>query len=137
MDYGFDYTRYQPFDQQIFPPSITLFENKKVFDFMFYWTKEVPVKALDKVSRLPGIIDTPLRKQARMMNFILSKVKEIYGLFDHFTVHEWIFQNQKTFEYIKHLTNEEREDFIMDTKLIDWSNGIGFYGYGVQRYMMK
>jgi hypothetical protein len=108
-----------------------------MFDAAYYFHKELPIKILDKVSKLPGLSTAKLRKTAKLANFVNIKIKELYSLFDHFITNEWIYESKKAFEYMKLMSLEEVADFNVDPKLIDWNRFFHFYAYGAQKYFFK
>jgi len=55
--------------------------------------KEIPIKILDKISKIPGIASPQLKKTAKLGNFMNKKVKEMYELFEHFVTNEWIYES--------------------------------------------
>ena len=56
-----------------------------MFKALFYINNELPVCVMDKVSRIPGIGTTALRKTVKQAKFVNSKARMLGGLFDHFT----------------------------------------------------
>jgi hypothetical protein len=82
------------------------------------------VKILDKVSRLPGLSSTKLRKTSKMANLITQKVNDLYDLFDHFISNSWIFENKKMYEFLDLMTDSEKNEFYIDPRLINWKHEI-------------
>ena len=60
--------------------------NEKLFKALFFINNELPVYVMDKVSRIPGIGTTSLRKTVKQAKFVNRKAKMLGGLFDHFTI---------------------------------------------------
>jgi Male sterility protein len=58
-------------------------------------------------------------------------VSTLVDLFSHFTKNEWIYESVKLNDYIKLLTAEEKKEFQIDVKTINWEIAVWRYGYGV------
>ena len=52
-------------------------------------------------------------------------------LFCHFTNNEWVYESVKLNDYIKLMTSEEKNEFQIDVKTIDWEIAVWRYAYGI------
>lgn len=104
LEYGLDYVKYQPFEQQIYKPSITFIQNKKLFNAVFYLKRELPINVLNKVAKIPGLMSAELKKTARLGLVVNQKTKELYDLFSHFTSNSWTFETLKIYEFMNQLS---------------------------------
>jgi hypothetical protein len=65
-----------------------------------------------------------MKKNIENGKLINAKSKETGVLFDHFTTNSWTFESLFVEEILKMMTEEEKQDFIIDPKAIDWSFAI-------------
>ena len=90
-DYTFEYLEVQPYDMQIFKPSVNFIENDFAFKAAFFFKNELPVKVMEKVAKIPGIGSVGLKKTAEKGRMMTARAWETGLLFDHFTTNSWIF----------------------------------------------
>ena len=109
---------------------MTFIKDKRVFWATYFLTKELPIKIFEKISKIPGISTPKIQKTAKLATFVNEKVKDLYGLFDHFVTNEWIFESKKIYDYMQMMSKEEIDEFIMDPKIVDWTRFFMFYAYG-------
>lgn len=91
---------------------------------LFYLRSYLPVLALEKISKIPGLMDPKKAKQIAELKFVYSKINEMYDLFQHFSGNEWIYETKKIVEYDAVLTPEDRKTFYVNTKDFEWRLGI-------------
>lgn len=62
-----------------------------------------------------------MKKKVANGNFMVNKVWETMGLFDHFTTNSWVFESNQVEEFSKLMTDEEKKQFIIDPREIEWN----------------
>jgi hypothetical protein len=70
---------------QIFKPDGIFVKNEKLFKFLYFLRNDLPVRTLDKVSRIPGIGSAKLRKDVEKAKKINKRAWDLVYLFSHFT----------------------------------------------------
>lgn len=55
MKFGFDYLITQPMGMQVFKPRIKFINDKKWAKTMFFLRSQLPILAMEKVSKIPGL----------------------------------------------------------------------------------
>lgn len=75
---------------------------------------------MDKISRIPGIGTSNLKKNVKKGKMMISRAWETGLLFDHFTNNSWIFETKAVEDLFRQLSPEDREVFYIDPKDIDW-----------------
>ena len=58
-------------------------------------------------------------------------------MFEHFTNNQWIYETSQIYKYIAEMIPEDRENFQIDPKTIDWPLATKIYIYGMQKYILK
>jgi Male sterility protein len=81
MDIGFDLLRRQPLSIQAFRPNVIFTENYYFLKTMFYLRSQLPTKLLGMVANLPLIGNDQLRKAAKDLTLVNSKLNDMYELF--------------------------------------------------------
>ncbi|TNV85444.1 hypothetical protein FGO68_gene11996 [Halteria grandinella] len=137
MKYGFDYFVTQPMSQQLFRPRLTFIQDQRFSNLLFYLRSTLPVLAMEKVSKIPGLTSPAFKKNIAQLKMVYSKLGEMTMLFEHFTSNQWIYENKKIFEYDAKLSAEERQIFYINPREFDWEVGTHLYAYGVETYINK
>jgi hypothetical protein len=100
-DYTFEYITMQPYEMQIFKPDVRFIENDFLFKTAFLLKNEMPVKIMEKISKIPGIGSSSLKKTVEKGKMITSRAWETGLLFDHFTTNSWIYESLVVEEFMK------------------------------------
>lgn len=116
---------------QIFKPSVQFIENDFLFKSAFFFKNELPVKVMDKLTKIPGIGSSSFKKTVEKAKMITSRAWETGLLFDHFTNNSWIYESLQVEEFMKKMTKEEYDIFYIDPKDIDWRYCIKSYVHGI------
>jgi hypothetical protein len=72
-----------------------------MFKLRFFLKQELPVLALEKISKIPGIGSSNLRKNVKKGKMMISRAWETGVLFDHFTFNVWIYESLAVEELYK------------------------------------
>ena len=75
-----------------------------------------------------------MKKNADKLQKVIQKVSTLVELFSHFTNNEWVYESVKLNDYLKLMTAEEKNEFQIDVKTIDWEIAVWRYAYGMQKY---
>ena len=70
----------------------------------------------------------------------IEKCGEIGDIFEHFTSHEWIFDNKvamRLFFNNPQLTEQDRKTFNIDVTRINWKTYMMNFAYGIKRFILK
>jgi len=84
---------------QIFKPDVRFIENDFAFKTAFFFKNELPVKVMEKLSKLPGIGSAGFKKTVEKGKFMTQRAWETGLLFDHFTTNSWIHESIVVEEY--------------------------------------
>ena len=68
---------------------------------------------------------------------VYQKLDDMYEMFSHFTVNEWIYETKAIVELEEQMTPEDREIFFVDPKRFTWKQVVEGYFYGFMKYMQK
>ncbi len=66
---------------------------------------ELPVKVMDKLSKIPGISTPSMKKNVKKGKMMVNRAWETGLLFDHFTMNSWIYETLQVENHLK-LMNE-------------------------------
>lgn len=91
-----------------------------MFKAKFFLNSELPVKIMEKISKIPGIGTANLKNNVKKGKMVVSRAWETGMLFDHFTNNSWIFETVQVEEVLKQMVDSDREEFYVDPKEIDW-----------------
>ena len=72
-----------------------------------------------------------MKKNADKLQKVIQKVTTLVDLFSHFTRNVWIYESIKIYDYVNQMTAEEKKEFEIDVKNIDWEVAVWRYGYGI------
>jgi hypothetical protein len=97
----------------------------------------VPANLYSAASKLPIVGDDQMKKKANKMQKLISRVRSMTDLFGHFTVNDWVYESLKIEDYLAKLSQEDKNEFQIDVKSIDWAIAVARYGYGIERYIFK
>ena len=92
-DYNFDYLEVQPYEMQIFKPSVTFIRSQKMLNALFFLKTDLPVRVMENLAKIPGIGTSAFKKTVEQGKMIRAKAWETGLLFDHFTTNSWIFES--------------------------------------------
>lgn len=118
-------------------PRIFFIDNKKLIKSLFYVRSQLPTLVLEKLAKIPFIGSPELTKNVALLKMANGKLNDMYELFSHFTLNQWIYENKKVYEFEAMMTPAEREEFYIDPKTFDWRVVTQLYGFGVSKYMFK
>jgi hypothetical protein len=93
---------------QIFKPDIKFVQNQNMYKTKFFLKQELPVKIMEKLSKIPGIGTSNLKKNVKKGKMMISRAWETALLFDHFTNNSWIFETKAVEEMYKQITPLDR-----------------------------
>jgi len=99
--------------------------------------QELPVKIMEKLSHIPGIGTSNLKKNVKKGKMMISRAWETGLLFDHFTNNSWIFETKAVEDMYKQITPLDRQTFVIDPREIDWRQATKFYLHGIQKFCLK
>ena len=105
---------------QIFQPNIVFINNDNLFKAAFFFKNKLPIKILEQVAKIPGLGSQAMKKNVEKGKLMVSKAWETCLLFDHFTKNSWVFESNQVEEFSKLMTNEEKKQFIIDPREIEW-----------------
>ena len=100
LESGYKFLKYQPFKEQIAPLSISWIKNKKLFRAKYFIERELPIKIFDRISKIPGIGTPQIKKYAKMANLLNEKTLELFEIFGHFIINEWIYESKMIYKFI-------------------------------------
>jgi hypothetical protein len=107
-NYTFEFLKIQPYQMQIFKPDIKFVQNQNMYKTKFFLKQELPVKIMEKLSKIPGIGTSNLKKNVKKGKMMISRAWETGLLFDHFTNNSWIFETKAVEEMYKQITPLDR-----------------------------
>jgi alcohol-forming fatty acyl-CoA reductase len=136
-EYIFEYLKNNPYHIQAFHPSIDFIPNETMFKARFFLKAELPVKIMEKLSKIPGIGTANLKKNVKKGKMMVSRAWETGILFDHFTTNSWIFETVEVENILKQMSDSEREEFYLDPKEINWRHTVKSYNHGIQKFCLK
>jgi len=89
------------------------------------------------LAQVPGIGSPELKRNAGMLNEAYKNLDDMYELFSHFTVNEWIYETKAIVELDAQMTPEDRKVFFLDPKTFTWKQVVEGYFYGFMKYIQK
>ena len=89
-------------------PSLYFLTNKKLLKALFKIRSVYPAKALSIIAKIPGIGSPQLQKDAGMLIDVYKKLDDMYEVFSHFTLNEWIYESKMVVELDAAMSPEER-----------------------------
>lgn len=81
------------------------FESDKMFKTMFFLKNELPIKVMEKVSKIPGL--GSMKKTVEKGRMIVNKAWETGLLFDHFTTNSWTYESLQVDEISRVMRDDE------------------------------
>ena len=81
-----------------------------------------------------------LKSDMAQLKEAIEKCGEIGDIFEHFTSHEWIFDNKlamRLFFNSTVLTDQDRKTFNIDVTRINWKTYMMNFAYGIKRFILK
>jgi len=81
-----------------------------------------------------------LKSDMKQLREAIEKCGEIGDIFEHFTSHEWIFDNKvamRLFFNNPQLTEQDRKTFNIDVTRINWKTYMMNFAYGIKRFILK
>lgn len=106
-DYTMEYLQHQPYEMQAFKPSITFIPNKKVLMGAFFLNTDLPVRVMEKLSKVPGVGTPSFKKQVEKGKMIRSKAWDTAILFSHFTNNSWTYESRQVDTLMARMTPED------------------------------
>lgn len=111
------------------PSSFSYTENYLLFSYLNFVGCRVPYTIADLLVKLCG-------KRPRMLRAFNQILVSMHTL-KHFTLNEWSWKNSN-YEALKDsLPEQNREDFFMDTKPLDWREYLQQYVVGISQFVLK
>ena len=89
---GYSSVEKQPFSMQLAQPKIYFIKNTKLLKALYYWRSKFPAMVIGKVAKIPGIGSPKLASQMGQLQEAYKKLDDLYDLFKHFTMNEWIYE---------------------------------------------
>lgn len=84
---------------QLYKPRIQFIVDQRWVKALFFLRSQLPILAMEKVSKIPGLTTSTFRKNISDLKMVYSKIDEMYDLFEHFMANQWVYENKKIFEY--------------------------------------
>lgn len=95
-------------------------KNKRLIKTLFKLRSVYPAQALLMLAQVPGIGSPELKKNAGLLNEAYQKLDDMYEMFSHFTVNEWIYETKAIMELDAQMTPEDCRVFYLDPKTFTW-----------------
>jgi len=92
LTFGYPTVEKQPLSMQLAQPDIYFIKNTKLLKALYYWRSKFPAMVIGKVAKIPGIGSPKLASQMGQLQEAYKKLDELYDLFKHFTMNEWIYE---------------------------------------------
>lgn len=96
-----------PFEMQVFKPSITFIPNKKVLTGAFFLNTDLPVRVMEKLSKVPGVGTPSFKKQVEKGKMMRSRAWDTAILFSHFTSNSWTYESRQVDYLMAKMTPED------------------------------
>jgi hypothetical protein len=83
-----------------------------------------------------------LKSDMAQLKEAIEKCGEIGDLFEHFTSHEWIFDNKLAMRLFFNspttvINEQDRKTFNIDVTRINWKMYMMNFAYGIKRFILK
>lgn len=121
----------------VFTPNLKLYGNQTEYSIKKYLSNDLPMKALEKVSKAPLIGSKKLRKMHETLAKTLKFRDKIADQLEFFFCNAWVYHAQGVIDLYERTRGEERELFDCDIRTIDWEKYLHDFMYGVHVYAMK
>lgn len=72
-----------------------------------------------------------------MYNRIRIKMFNIQSLFFYFMNNEWVYEQRLVNTLLENMSAEEKSEFRIDNRLIDWAHATQGFCYGIRRFYAK
>lgn len=79
---------------------------------------KVPASLYQLYARVGG--NEEQKKKAEKLKKLLQKQKLGAKVFEHFLCHEWIFDDQNTYQALQSLCEEDKKKFDFDVAQVQW-----------------
>lgn len=90
-----------------------------------------------KASRLPIIGSKKQEERASNFKRLLNKMKDMQGLFIHFTHNEFIYDCRSSDKLWAAMSKDDQQLFPFNVRLVDWKACLEGFQFGIRRYFVK
>ncbi|XP_058799064.1 putative fatty acyl-CoA reductase CG5065 [Phymastichus coffea] len=129
LDTGKKHALANPFSGPLWYPGGDFTTSKIYHLFIVFFLHTIPAYFLDTLLRLTGNKPFLVNVQARVTNGM--------NLVHYYTTKEWIFKNDNLKALRENLNPEDKENFFMDIRVIDWNDYLLTYILATRKYCLK
>lgn len=85
---------------QLFHPYMAFIPNERLFNTLFFFRNDLPVRIYNRIARIPGIGGAQMRKNGEKLNKVNIRALNLGKMFEHFTNNQWIFETQMIYKFL-------------------------------------
>jgi hypothetical protein len=132
-----EYLKYNPFDSAISENigcrTVQTVEDWRRYRFYKY---DIAAKAMQLASKLPFSGSKKLHQQSKMITMLADRMENVSLSYWYFFKQTWIFDHEQYYKVCDSLNEFDREEFFMDMRKIDLTEGGKNYSHGLAKYYL-
>lgn len=118
-----------PLEKMVWFPNLMYQTNPWVHGFCHLTMHRLPALVIDTLIRLSG--------RAPFMGKIITRLEKATEALEFFSTRQWKWDTDNMQELEKNLDPEDRDNFGMDIKDLNWDSFMVWYAFGARHYVMK
>jgi hypothetical protein len=132
-----DYLKYNPYDSAISENigcrTVQTVEDWRRYRFYKY---DIAAKAMQLASKLPLSGSKKLHQQSKIITMLADRMENISLSYWFFFKQSWLFDHEKYYKVCDSLNEFDKQEFFMDHRKIDLSEGGINYAHGLAKYYL-
>ena len=110
-------SKFMPAEIALGDPGVKTFANEAYFNFRNFTDYEVPVKAMDVVSKIPMIGSKKMQEQVNKIKRVREKIIFAHEMLGFFQTRAWMFENKELCKLIDtRMSPQDKKDFWCDAR---------------------
>ena len=101
-----------------------------------FYKYDVAAKALELASKVPLVGSKKMHQQSKLITMLADRMENVSLSYWFFFKQEWIFDHEKYYKVCDSLNDFDKEEFFMDTRKIDLTEGGKNYSHGLAKYYL-
>lgn len=86
---------------------------------------------------MPIIGSAQQREQSKLLNKVLEKMLNMQIVFQYFVDKGWTYQSVTIDHVLATMTDQDKRDFPIDIRGMDWDRCLTLFSYGIRRFFIK
>lgn len=115
--------------QTLWFPTVTFIESATLHWFLQLFYHFIPAIFFDIFAKMSG-------REAKIL-FLYRKVQQFADALEFFTTNQWTFKNTRMRKVYESMSEDDKECFPADIKLVKWADFMHIYVLGLRKYILK